>query len=204
MPENTHSDIPSNVPFSIFSDWSFEKFHCLRTFGAGVSGNSRSRPLRRIKASDFRSRIMGMDLFIPFPFPNFGNGFFIPFPFLNFGNGFFPFPSRFQISGMELSIPLPVPQLPKVKPVHPCFGEKIVWFRRLPIFPLCVSMVAKCRWRSVFSLATGKVSDGRSHTQSTSRSQSTKGNYSLQLRTTLLKKEICPKRGENIDRYCYI
>ena len=67
------------------------------------------------------------------------------------------------------------------------FTRKGPW----PFSQLCVSMVAKCRWRSVFSLATGKVSDGRSHTQSTSRSQSTKGNYSLQLRTTLLKKEIC-------------
>ena len=36
-----------------------------------------------------RSRISGMLFFIPFPFPNYGNGFFIPFLFPNFGNGFF-------------------------------------------------------------------------------------------------------------------
>ena len=63
----------------------------------GVSGNSRSPPFPRMKASDSRSRIMGMGFFIPFPFPNYGNAFFhslplpelwewiffIPFPFLN-------------------------------------------------------------------------------------------------------------------------
>ena len=39
------------------------------------------------------SRILGMLFFIPFPFPNYGNGFFIPFPLPNCGNGFFiPFP----------------------------------------------------------------------------------------------------------------
>ena len=73
---------------------------------------------------------------IPFPFPNFGNRFFhslqipefwewlflIPFPFPNFGNVFFPFPSRSRISGMELSIPVPVPKRPKVIPAHPCAG----------------------------------------------------------------------------------
>ena len=42
---------------------------------SGVSGNSRSRPFPRMKASDSHSRIMGMDFFIPFPFPNFRNGF---------------------------------------------------------------------------------------------------------------------------------
>ena len=72
--------------------------------------------------------------FIPFPFPNFGNRFFhslpipefwecfffIPFPFPNWGNGFFQFPSRSRTSGMELSIPVPVPELPNVIPAHPC------------------------------------------------------------------------------------
>merc|ERR1712155_286777 len=72
--------------------------------------------------------------FIPFPFPNFGNGFFsfpsrsrilgmdffIPFPFPNFGNGFFPFPSRSRISGIGFFNSLPVPESSKVIPAHPC------------------------------------------------------------------------------------
>ena len=59
--------------------------HCARP---GVSGNSRSRPFPRMKASDSLSRIIGMDFFIPFPFPNFGNVFFsFPLSFLNFGIG---------------------------------------------------------------------------------------------------------------------
>merc|ERR1711952_400178 len=63
--------------------------------------------------------------FIPFPFPNFGNGFFsfpsrsrilgidffIPFPFPNFGNGSFSFPSRSRIEGMFFFNSLPVPEL---------------------------------------------------------------------------------------------
>ena len=105
----------------------------------GVSGNSRSRPFPRMKASDSLSRIMGMDFFIPFPFPNFRNGFssfssrsrimgmgffhslpvpefwecffFIPFPFPNYGNGFFSFPSRSRIVGMDFFHSLPVPKL---------------------------------------------------------------------------------------------
>ena len=47
---------------------------------AGGSGNSRSRLFPRMKASDSRSRIMGMDFFIPFLFPNFGNGIFHSLP----------------------------------------------------------------------------------------------------------------------------
>ena len=39
---------------------------------------------------------------------------------------------------------------------------------------------AKCRWRSVSALATGKVSDGRSHTESQSPTQRVqRRNYSL-------------------------
>ena len=63
-----------------------------------VSGNSRSPPFPRMKASDSRSRIMGMDFFIPFPFPN-------------FGNAFFSFPSRSRIMGMVFFHSLPVPEL---------------------------------------------------------------------------------------------
>ena len=43
----------------------------------GVSGNSRSRPFPRMRASDSRSRIMGMYFFLPFLFPICGNGFFL-------------------------------------------------------------------------------------------------------------------------------
>ena len=49
---------------------------CGKRESPGVSGNSRSRSFPRIEASDSRSRTLGMDFFIPFPFPNFGNGFF--------------------------------------------------------------------------------------------------------------------------------
>ena len=119
----------------------------------GVSGNSRSRPFPRMKASDSHSRIMGMDFVIPFPFPNFGNVFFsfssrsrimgmffffhslpipklwewlflTPFPFPNFGNVFFPFPSRSRIWGMELTIP--VPECPKVIPARPWIINRAV------------------------------------------------------------------------------
>ena len=91
----------------------------------GVSRNSRSRPFPRMKASDSLSRIMGMDFFIPFPFPNFGNAFFsfpsrsrimgmfffIPFPFPNCGNGFFhslPVPELWE---WIFLIPFPFPNL---------------------------------------------------------------------------------------------
>ena len=108
---------------------------------------SRSREFLGMIASDSHSRIVGMDFFhslpvpelwewiffIPFPFPNFGNRFFhslpipefwewfffIPFPFPNWGNGFFQFPSRSRTLGMELSIPVPIPELPNVIPAHP-------------------------------------------------------------------------------------
>ena len=98
--------------------------------------HSRSREFLGMIASDSHSRIVGMDFFhslpvpelwewiffIPFPFPNFGNVFFfIPFPFPNWGNGFFRFPSRSRTLGMELSIPVPVPELPNVIPAHPWF-----------------------------------------------------------------------------------
>ena len=85
----------------------------------------------------FCSRIVGIDFFIPFPFPNFGNVFFIPFPFLIFGNGFFPFPSRSRTLRMELSIPVPVPvpELPKVIPAQPCSPTILItciFFKMLP------------------------------------------------------------------------
>ena len=86
---------------------------------------SRSRSFPRMEASDSLPEFREWIFFIPFPFPNFGNGFFsfpsrsrilgmdffIPFPFPNFGNGFFPFPSRSRISGMDFFHSLPVPEL---------------------------------------------------------------------------------------------
>ena len=79
---------------------------------SGVSGNSRSRPFPRMKASDSLSWIMGMDFLSPFPFPNFGNAFFfIPFPFPNCGNGFFhslPVPELWE---WIFLIPFPFPNL---------------------------------------------------------------------------------------------
>ena len=97
---------------------------------AGVSGNSRSWSFPRMEASDSLPEFREWIFFIPFPFPNFGNGFFsfpsrsrisgmdffhslpvpefrewifsIPFPFPNFGNGFFPFPSRSRIDPFKV------------------------------------------------------------------------------------------------------
>ena len=66
-------------------------------FETGVSGNSHSRPFLRMKASDSLSRIMGMDFFIPFPFPI-------------FGNAFFSFPSRSRIMGMVFFHSIPIPE----------------------------------------------------------------------------------------------
>ena len=68
---------------------------------SGVSGNSRSRPFLGMKASDFHSQIMGMDFFIPFRFPNFGNAFFHPLPGPEFWDCFFSYPFRFQIVGKD-------------------------------------------------------------------------------------------------------
>ena len=78
---------------------------------AGVSGNSRSRPFPRMKASDSLSRIMGMDFFIPFPFPNFGNAFFHSLPVPELWECFFSIPSRSRIVGMDFFHSLPVPEL---------------------------------------------------------------------------------------------
>ena len=76
-------------------------------YQTGVSGNSRSRPFPRIKASDSHSLIMGMDFFIPFPFPNFGNFFSFPSP-SRLWECLFSFPSRSRIVGMDFfSFPPP-------------------------------------------------------------------------------------------------
>ena len=85
------------------------------------------------EASDSLSRTLGMDFFIPFPFPNFGNGFF-SFPSRSriLGMGFFHslpipeiwewiflFPSRSRISGIGFFNSLPVLEPSKVIPAHP-------------------------------------------------------------------------------------
>ena len=89
-----------------------------------------------------------------FPFPNFGNRFFhslpipkfwecfffIPFPFPNWGNGFFQFPSRSRNSGMELSIPVPVPELRNFNPDHPWL---ICW---LHVYLMCKVVQDSARW----------------------------------------------------------
>ena len=81
-----------NTPKNVLNRWPSLKAHHCNWATTGVSGNSRSRPFPRIKASDSRSRIMGMD-------------FFIPFPLLNFGNAFSPFPSCSRILGRAFLIP---------------------------------------------------------------------------------------------------
>merc|ERR1719367_359548 len=61
-----------------------------------------------------RSRISGMDFFHSLPVPEFWEWiFFIPFPFPNFGNGFFLFPSRSRISGMDF---FPFPSRSRIDP----------------------------------------------------------------------------------------
>ena len=68
--------------------------------GAGVSGNSRSRPFSGIRASDSRSQSLGMSFSFPFPFPKVGNAFSIPVPKIWECN--FPFP--FPLMGMDYHI----------------------------------------------------------------------------------------------------
>ena len=71
----------------------------------GVSGNSPSRPFPRMKASDSLARMMGMDFFIS------GMLFFIPFPFPNYGNGFFYFLPVPELWELIFFIPFPFPNL---------------------------------------------------------------------------------------------
>merc|ERR1711873_23616 len=58
---------------------------------------SRSRSFPRMEASDSLPEFQEWIFFIPFPFPN-------------FGNGFFSFPSRSRISRMDFFYSLPVPE----------------------------------------------------------------------------------------------
>merc|ERR1711954_1376 len=82
---------------------------CQGLVGSGVSGNSRSRSFPRMEASDSLPEFREWIFFIPFPFPN-------------FGNGFFSFPSRSRILGMDFFHSLPVPEF-----------REWVFFHSLPI-----------------------------------------------------------------------
>ena len=72
-----------------------------------MSGNSRSRPSPRMKASASLSRIMEMDFSFPSSSQIVEMDFFILFPFLNYGIGFF----YSQIVGMFFFHSLPVLEL---------------------------------------------------------------------------------------------
>ena len=114
-----HPSLIITLFYENFTTFSTGFNHCNFSFP------SRSRSFPRMEASDSLPEFREWIFFIPFPFPNFGNGFFsfpsrsrilgmdffIPFPFPNFGNGFFPFPSRSRISGMDFFHSLPVPEL---------------------------------------------------------------------------------------------
>ena len=114
---------------------------------SGVSGNSRSRSFPRMEASDSLPEFREWIFFIPFPFPNFGNGFFsfpsrsrilgmdffhslpvpefwewdffIPFPFPKFGNGFFYSLPVPEFWEWAFSIPFPFPNPQKSFPLTP-------------------------------------------------------------------------------------
>merc|ERR1712208_169966 len=73
-----------------------------------------------MEASDSLLEFREWIFFIPFPFPNFGNGFFHSLPVPEFWDWIFSFPSRSRTLGMEFSIPVPVPEPSKVIPAHPC------------------------------------------------------------------------------------
>ena len=110
---------------------------------AGVSGNSCSRSFPRMKAS-FRN--YGIGFFHSLPIPEFWECFFfIPFPFPNYGNGFFSFPSRSRIVGMDFFHSLPVPKFWEwiffIPFLFPNFGNG--FFHSLPVPEL---------WEWIFSI----------------------------------------------------
>ena len=71
---------------------------------------SRSRSFPRMEASDSLPEFWEWIFFIPFPFPNFGNGFFYSLPVPELWEWIFLFPSRSRISGMGFFNSLPVPE----------------------------------------------------------------------------------------------
>ena len=97
-----------------------EQWHILRMASdssqtllkSGMSGNSRSRPSPRMKASDSLSRIMEMDFSFPFCSRIVEMDFFILFPFLNYGNGFFHSLPVLELWEWIIFIPFTFPNLP--------------------------------------------------------------------------------------------
>ena len=85
-----------------------------------------------------------MDFFHSLPVPEFWEWiFFIPFPFPNFGNGFFPFPSHSRILGMFFFHSLPVPEFWEwvffIPFPFPNFGNGIIHSRSRSRTPKCHS-----------------------------------------------------------------
>ena len=76
------------VHFKLNQISNIDALPCTGCLWTGVSGNSRSRSLLEMEASDSRSRIVDMDFLFPYHSQTLGLPFFIPFPFPNFGNGF--------------------------------------------------------------------------------------------------------------------
>ena len=77
-------------------------------------------------------------IWIPFPFPNFGNVFFIPFPLLKLE---YPFPSLFPFP-ISLSLPFPVPELLNVPQAY--------------LEHICSYLVKDCNLYWVMLLQNGK------------------------------------------------
>ena len=92
----------------------------------GVSGSSRSQSFPRMEASDSLSRTLGMDFFIPFPFPNCGNRF-----------------SHSRILGMVFFHSLSVPEFREwvfsIAFLFPNFGNGIIHSRSRSRTPKCHS-----------------------------------------------------------------
>ena len=77
--------------------------HCIFSFHS----RSRSRSFLGMRDSSSHSRILGMDFFIPFPFPNFWNGLFLSLPVPKFWEWICLFPSCSQISDFFISFSFP-------------------------------------------------------------------------------------------------
>ena len=110
-----------------------------------------------MEASDSRSRTLGMDFFIPFPFPNFGNAYFsfpsrsrimrivffqsLPVPKL--WEWIFSFPSRSRIVGMDFFHSLPVPEFALFPGGNPNGNWNIVRDTSLQIFSASSTFLIK-------------------------------------------------------------
>ena len=105
---------------------------------------SRSREFLGMIAPDSHSRIVGMEFFHSLPVPELWEwNFFIPFPFPNYGNGFFSFPSYSRILEMVSFHSLPVPELREwvfsIPFPFPDFGNGIIHSRSRSRTPKCHS-----------------------------------------------------------------